>query len=135
MPMSNLSLESRLCSFPAMSLFQRVMAKMLEKEMLSRRQWLTIKKVEDKRKKETRIRQEVSSRASHRRLFVHPSMTELIEQFTAYPVVNHDDILDALTIGLSSINAWMENSTLEGEYTVEDEDDEFVKLKSWRGSP
>jgi predicted phage terminase large subunit-like protein len=116
-------------------LFQRVMAKMLEKEMLSRRQWLTIKKVEDKRKKETRIRQEVSSRASHRRLFVHPSMTELIEQFTAYPVVNHDDILDALTIGLSSINAWMENSTLEGEYTVEDEDDEFVKLKSWRGSP
>jgi predicted phage terminase large subunit-like protein len=116
-------------------LFQRVLAKMLEKEMLSRRQWLTIKKVEDKRKKETRIRQEVSSRASHRRLFVHPSMVEFIEQYTAYPDVKHDDILDCLTIGLTSINPWMESTTLEGEYTVDEEDEEFAKLSNWRGSP
>ena len=116
-------------------LFQRVLAKMLEKEMLSRRQWLTIKKVEDKRKKETRIRQEVSSRASHRRLFVHTSMTEFIEQYTAYPDVNHDDILDCLTIGLSSINPWMETGTLEGEFSIVDDDDQIPQLTNWRGAP
>lgn len=114
-------------------LFQRVLAKMLEKEMLSRRQWLTIKKVEDKRKKETRIRQEVSSRASHRRLFVHPSMVEFIEQYTAYPQVQHDDILDCLSIGLASVNPWMEQGTLEGEFSVDD--DEIPMLENWRGAP
>lgn len=115
-------------------LFQRVLAKMLEKEMLSRRQWLTIKKVEDKRKKETRIRQEISSRASHRRLFVHPTMVSFIEQYTAYPQVNHDDILDCLTIGLSSINPWMEKGTIEGEYSVV-EDDDAPALPHWRSAP
>lgn len=114
-------------------LFQRILAHLLEREMLSRRQWLTIQKVEDRRKKETRIRQEVSARASHRRLFVHRSMTEFIEQYTAYPDVNHDDILDALTIGLTSINPWMESATLEGEF---EEVDDIPEMKTnWRGAP
>lgn len=114
-------------------LFQRVLANMLQKEMLNRRQWLTIKKIEDKRKKETRIRQEISSRASHRRLFVHPSMVEFIEQYTAYPQVNHDDILDCLAIGLASVNPWMEQGTIEGEFSVVDDD--IPELTNWRGAP
>jgi hypothetical protein len=103
-------------------LFARTTASILEKEMLQRRQWLTIHKVEDKRKKATRIRQEIHGIYAAGKLFFHHSQSELLEQLTTYPAVNHDDCLDALAIGLASLSNWLAAADyIEGEYSVNDE--------------
>lgn len=109
-------------------LFARVLKSLLEKEMVERRYFLTIVPVEDMRKKDTRIRQEIVPYASNRRLFVHPSQTALIEQFTEYPASNHDDYLDALAIGLMNMEGWM----LEEGFGDTFEAEEDVDDGSWR---
>jgi len=60
-------------------------------------------------------------------------MVEFIEQYTAYPQVQHDDLLDCLSIGLASINPWMEQGTIEGEFSLVDDD--VPELEHWRGAP
>jgi len=112
-------------------LFQRLLKRALEKKMNERRQYLTVEGVEDRRPKPVRIRQEISSVASHGRLFVHSSQGELIEQFISYPDVLHDDFLDCLTIGLTGIESWMYN-VIDGEFEhVED----LPELEYIRGAP
>ena len=76
--------------------------------------------MEDKRKKGVRIRQNISPLYVLQKLFFHPSFGDLIEQLTRYPNVNHDDMLDALSIGLEGLSAWLTDiddtdSVIEGE--------------------
>lgn len=85
-------------------LFARVLATLLEKEMVKRHQWFMIHKEEDKRKKDTRIRQEVGAFLGTRSLYVHKSDRDLISQITMYPAVNHDDHIDCVAIGLKVLN-------------------------------
>lgn len=81
-------------------LFARTIARSLRRAMDEKRIWITIREVEDRRNKDTRIRDEISHIASNGRLFVKPSHTKFISQFVAYPDVNHDDLLDALALGI-----------------------------------
>lgn len=117
------------------TLFQRVLAHYIKEEMARRRIWFTIHPIEDKRRKETRIMQTVSDRASHRHIIVHKTHTTFIEQYTKYPIVMHDDYIDAFSIALSLVTPYMEELSedyLEGEYTV---DDEGPALANWRSAP
>ena len=113
-------------------LFARVMASILEKEQQKNRMWLKIVKVEDRRKKETLIRQELSGIISSGNLFLHRSQTALIEQLINYPDVNHDDLINALAIGLMGVRPWMlaDEESIEGEFTEVDKED---KKLVWRG--
>lgn len=113
---------------------QRVIADNLERAMVRKRTWYQVEKVEDRRPKPVRIRQDISSKASHRKLYFHRTQTALIEQYMSYPNVNHDDLLDALSIGISGISAWMEESFIEGEYEVMNEK-EIRMLDNWRSAP
>lgn len=116
-------------------LFQRVLAFYIKEEMARRRLWFTIHPIEDKRRKETRIIQAISDRASHRHIIVHKTHTKFIEQYLKYPVVPHEDHLDAFSIALSLVTPYMEELSedyLEGEYTV---DDEGPALANWRSAP
>jgi hypothetical protein len=84
-------------------LFARMVKYTLETAMRERAEYFQVWPVEDKRKKTTRIDTEISGLASSRSLVVHRSMRSFIEQYSTYPVVNHDDYLDALAIGCMGI--------------------------------
>lgn len=112
------------------TLFQRTLKFYLEREMRRRQLFMRLNPVEDRRKKTTRILQAISARASNRTIHVHATHTGFIEQFTCYPVVNHDDILDAFSIALSGINPSAE--FIEGEFTLVDE---TPGLPDWRAAP
>lgn len=112
-------------------LFQRVMAFILRQEMQKQNTYFRIEEIEDKRKKKTRIEQAITNRASNGGLYVRPDQTELIDQFSNYPNVNHDDILDALSIALTAMNPHAEGVTLEGEYVEE----KAKPLVGWRSAP
>ena len=113
-------------------LFARTYANALERAMHRKRMFIQVVKVEDRRPKETRIRQEVSGRASGHQLFVHKTMTPLIDQFTGYPDVSHDDYLDALAIGLASINPALSGTVIEGDFSLMEEEPELL---DWRSAP
>jgi predicted phage terminase large subunit-like protein len=103
-------------------LFQRTVKTNAEAAMQRNRQFFQITPCEDRRKKSVRIRQNVGDWAAHGQLYVHPRMTELIDQFNQYPDVNHDDLLDALSIALSLISP-AEVDYIEGDYEeIEDEE-------------
>ena len=116
-------------------LFARTIKSVLEREMLQRRQWLTIHSIEDKRKKPLRIRQEISALYTAGRLHFHKDQSELIGQLLEYPEVNHDDYLDMVSIGLLGLSGWRRGvgETLEGDFQ-EIEDAEYPAL-AWEGAP
>lgn len=115
-------------------LFARVIASGFKKWLARKRLWMTIKQIEDRRKKETRIRSEIAHFASNGLLYVHRSQMELIEQYTSYPDVNHDDFLDGLAVGLMSLNTWRTDDkgvVLEGDFL----DVTDVKPLNWARCP
>lgn len=116
-------------------LFQRMVKWALEKRMQQERYYLNIITDEDdKRHKPDRIRQEVSARANNRMLYIHKDMTKLQDQFTMYPDVNHDDVLDALSIGCKYIQPWMlAPNVYEGDYFEVNEN--APRLENWRSAP
>jgi predicted phage terminase large subunit-like protein len=116
-------------------LFQRVYAYFLKQEMIKERFWLTLKGIEDKRKKFTRIVQDVSGPASSGAIHVKHEHSKLIQQFIEYPDVNHDDHLDCLSIGIQALHKYaVVDDFLEGEW--EELDDEEHDALPWqRGAP
>lgn len=116
------------------TVFQRMLKWYIEEEMVKRQTFFTILPIEDKRKKETRILQTVSDRASNRTIHVHKNHTEFVEQFSKYPQIPHDDILDAFSIAVSCINPILASDALEGEFEVLDESN-YKALDTWRGAP
>lgn len=118
------------------TLFQRMLKWYVEEEMRKRQHFFQIFPVEDKRKKETRILQTLSDRASNRNIVVNRSMTGFIEQFGKFPLCKHDDILDALSIAVMSIGAATEfaGETYEGEWEAVDDETKALP-DSWRSAP
>jgi predicted phage terminase large subunit-like protein len=107
-------------------LFQRVMKTYVEENMQRKRYYFAITAIEDARKKSIRIRQAITDYASQGQLYVHKSMTKFLDQYHGYPNVNHDDVLDALSIALGlltpAVLESIESTIIEGEYSVvEDE--------------
>lgn len=117
-------------------LFARTAKFYLEKEQRRRHIYFYVTPVEDKRKKSIRITQAITNRASMRMLAVHPSQVDLIEQFTMYPNVKHDDHLDALAIALDLINPALDGvDSIEGQYERLMEAEEHIPdLVEWRSS-
>jgi len=109
-------------------LFARVFASFLREKMASSRTFFALREVEDRRNKETRIRQEVGDVSFNGRLMVAPGLTKLREQFLSYPDVKHDDWLDALAIGLKELRV---ASAFQGN-----PDSAFQKIQplNWRGN-
>jgi phage terminase large subunit-like protein len=80
--------------------YQATLMWLLAKAMEQQKRYAVIEPFRDKRRKPLRIADEISGIASNARLYVKESMHELITQFTDYPNVDHDDILDALAMAL-----------------------------------
>lgn len=82
--------------------YQRTLNWLLDREMRERRTFYTIEPITDRRKKRHRIVQAFSPIASKGMFFVHPTQTDFIEQFTHYPQLKHDDVIDATAMALDA---------------------------------
>lgn len=113
-------------------LFQRVVKANAERKMQELRYYFPITACEDKRPKPVRINQTVANRASQRKIHVKKIHAGFIEQYTKYPVVKHDDILDAFSIALSLTTPALENMDfIDGEFERLDD----KPLDGWRNAP
>lgn len=114
--------------------YQRVLAWYLEKAMREQRLYLPVYQVQDRRKKSDRIIQAIGETSGYRRLHVLPQHTKFIEQYTEYSprVKMHDDVLDAVAMGIT----WGENQGVDEWIDGEAErvDDDSPKL-NFRGAP
>lgn len=118
--------------------YQRVLAWYLERAMQEQRVFLPVYRVQDPRRKADRLVQALGETSGYQRLYCRPSHTKFIEQFTEYsPLADmHDDVLDAVAIGV----AWAEkqgvSDWIEGEYdVVEDDDSEDRPRLAFRSAP
>jgi hypothetical protein len=117
--------------------YQRVLAWYLEKAMREQRVYLPVYKIQDRRSKPDRIIQALGETSGYQRLHCLSTQTKFVEQFTEYsPLVDmHDDVLDAVSMGITWAEKQGLEEWLEGEYKqVEDEDDERPRL-TFRNAP
>jgi hypothetical protein len=84
--------------------YQRVLEHLLRTEMARTGIYYAIVPVVDKRNKYNRIVSTLAGPASQGKIFIRESMTELRAEFAQYPGSSHDDILDALAIGIMNIS-------------------------------
>lgn len=116
--------------------YQRVLAWYLEKSMREQRIYLPVYQIQDKRGKADRIVQALGGISAYGKLWCKPSHTKFIEQFTEYSPTygGHDDVLDAVAMGVT----WGTNQSVcdwvEGEFTQVDDADDYPKL-NFRAAP
>lgn len=99
--------------------YQRTLAWLLAEAMKVRRIWYPIAVVDEKTQKVHKITQALSGIAAHGHLLCKPDQMEFIEQFTDYPDVANDDVIEMVAIGVKKL---MEiGDIIEGDYTREEE--------------
>jgi hypothetical protein len=116
--------------------YQAVLKWLLETEMKRRGQYFVVipDKGAGKKSKYQKIIDAIGSLLSYRKYYVRRDQIEFIEMLTAYPSVPHEDLLDAVAIGLRAlINPHVELG--EGEYTEQIDESEYEPLKLARRCP
>jgi phage terminase large subunit-like protein len=104
--------------------YQRVLAWFLEKAMREQRVFLPVHQVQDKRRKADRIIQALGGLSGYGKLKCLPSHAKFIEQFTEYSPSygGHDDVLDAIALGVTWAEQRGVSDWIEGEAIEVDED-------------
>lgn len=116
--------------------YQRTLAWLLRTAMDTQMIYTPIIEYDDKRKKPTRIVGALNGIASSGHLWVRREHAEFIQQFTEYPNVPHDDVLDAVSIALSEINAAIDGADEESfSDLLKRERGEDKRLTYNRGAP
>lgn len=116
--------------------YQKVLKWYIEKEMMRQRRWRPVSSFDDKRAKADRILQAVIQIAPYGDLYVHRSQLKFLEQYSIwFPNCKiHDDVLDAIAIGLSERTA---SEDIEGEYEriLTEEGSSVKALGNFRSCP
>lgn len=110
--------------------YQKNLEWYLRDAMKKRNHFFTITPVNDRRKKGLRIRQAITARASNKTIYVKREHTEFIEQFTDYPDIGHDDLLDSFSIALDLIDPNYAGVDIAGDATSG-----YTPLANWRNAP
>jgi hypothetical protein len=97
--------------------YQRTLAWILRQAMRHQKKFWVIKEVDDKRKKYDKIVDGLNGPASGGQLFISHKHTEFISQFTDYPDVGNDDLIEVVAIGVTELSGSM--------VAEEDEDDDW----------
>lgn len=113
--------------------YQRSLKNLIEHEMKRTGQYYAMSEVAAAKSKPVRITNTLAGLLQQGRIFARRSMTSLIRQIQEYPNVPHDDVLDALSIGVADLGP---NTVTLGmdEYGYLDESD-FAPLKPLRRCP
>ena len=103
--------------------YQRTLKWLLEKSMQQRGRYIQLDNPlkQDRRKKSYRIVDNLTGVCSNKSFYVHREQhREFIDQFTTYPVVNNDDIIE--TVGEAARLAQEAAPFIEGEFSRVDDD-------------
>jgi len=121
--------------------YQRILAWYLERFLREKRVYLPIHKYDDRRRKVDRILQALGDVSAMSRLYCLATQSKFISQYIEFsPSVRmHDDVLDALAIGVCWSMDVMIQDWIEGEYKEvadEDEDEPYQRrLSNFRSAP
>jgi hypothetical protein len=112
-----------------------VLAWFLEKAMRENKTFLPVYQIQDKRRKADRIVQALGGRSAYGKLWCKASQIKFLEQFTEYSPTygGHDDVLDAVAMGITWGTNQSAGDWLDGEYERIDETD--VPKLSFRAAP
>lgn len=118
-------------------LFQRTVKENLERQMHREGVFFVIHPVEDKRKKEIRIKDTLQGLGSQGYIRARSNHLKLHSQWKDYPQVKHDDLLDALSIATMLINPALlaQGNVIEGEYEVISMNDADYPALDFGGAP
>jgi transcription termination factor NusB len=115
--------------------YQSTLKWLLEQAMRARKRFVQINGNNargvsaDRRKKEYRIADALNGIASNKMLFVKKEHTDFIEQFTRYPRINHDDVLEATCEAINEARAG--GVILDGQFDTIDDKIEPLN-ESWK---
>lgn len=111
--------------------YQATLAWLLRSAMASQGKYIPIEEERDKRSKFDKIVDPLSGPLSHRKLFVHPSMHDLITMITDYPNVMFDDIIEAVAKAVEGLVA---SDIFDGELS-QYEEDKLAELEYMGAAP
>jgi phage terminase large subunit-like protein len=116
--------------------YQRVLAHFIEQEMRRQRRFVPVHRVQDRRRKADRILQAIGATSGYGRLLVKATHFGFIEQYNTYSPLSreHDDILDAVSMGIDYGASLGMADWIEGEFE-EEEAREDVKSLEFRSCP
>ena len=125
-----------LCVISESISYQRVLAWYVETEMRRQRKFVPVHRVQDRRRKSDRIIQAIGSVAGYGRLRIRTNHFGFIEQYSSYSPLSkaHDDILDAVAMGIDYGSSLGIADWIDGDYTVET-DNESDKRLEFRSCP
>ena len=81
--------------------YQRTLAWLLKEAMRHQGRYYVIEETDDKRKKYDKIVDGLSGPASNKRLHIKREHSEFVSQFTSYPDVSHDDLIETVAVGVA----------------------------------
>lgn len=118
--------------------YQKILAWYLERYLRAQRLFIPIYKYDDKRRKADRIIQALGTISGLHRLFAHPTQSKFVQQYTEFtPAAKlHDDVLDAVAIGVCWAQEHEIDSWIEGEFQeVPDAWSKSPALLDFRSAP
>jgi hypothetical protein len=100
--------------------YQRTLAWLIERAMRQRGKYIQIDAhIPEKRKKAYRIIDSIGNAVANSQLYVSPTHLEFIEQFTSYPNVSHDDLIEAVAVGVQEASTHAGGATYEAMLEIE----------------
>lgn len=108
--------------------YQRTLAWILRQAMNHQKKYFVVQEFLDQRSKFNRIVDALSGIASNGHLYIKREHVEFIQQFSDYPSVSHDDLLDAVTIAMIGL----EGSLVTDPEEDFDDGDEYAKPLTYR---
>jgi hypothetical protein len=122
--------KPRVCVVESVA-YQRTLAWLIREAMKSSRRYYVIKEMTDKRSKYDRIVDSLSGPTFNSAFYCKESHTEFISQFSEYPDVNHEDILEAVAVATAELS-----TSYEEDYDdILEEEDDIPALTYVRGAP
>lgn len=114
--------------------YQKTLSWLLKKAMENQRRYWVIEDFADRRKKFDRIVDGLSGPTAEGHFYVKPEQVEFIQQFTEYPDVAYDDIVEAVAVATQKVSELIYDDT--GDYDAYlYEEDNMKTLTYQRGCP
>ena len=112
--------------------YQRTLAWLLRQAMQRVGRYWVIEEIDDKRSKLNTILDGITGVASNKQLYIKSvDHAEFLHQFIHYPNVKHDDVIETVARGLTSLQRGMYD---DGE-SEDINEDHIPDLRSYRGAP